>query len=74
MEIEAIRELQAYGYLVMIVGLTIGLYAYIHHLYKTQREGKRDYEKYSNLALDDDLSSSPIEEFTKNEKNEEGAK
>ncbi len=72
MEIETIRELQAYGYLLMIVLLTIGLYAYIHHLYKTQKEGRRDYEKYSNLALDDDISSTPVEKYTK-EKNEEGA-
>ncbi len=68
---EAIRELQAYGYLLMIVLLTIGLYAYIHHLYKTQKSGERDYEKYSNLALDDDISSSPVEEHTKEKK--EGA-
>lgn len=73
MEIENIRELQAYGYLLMIVLLTIGLYAYIHHLYKTQKEGKRDYEKYSNLALHDEIDSTPVEEHTKNEKNEEGA-
>ncbi len=73
MEIETIRELQAYGYILMIILLTVGLYAYIHHLYKTQREGKRDYEKYSNLALDDSLDSSPIEQYTKKEKNEEGA-
>jgi len=68
---EAIRELQAYGYLLMVVLLTIGLYAYIHHLYKTQRSGERDYEKYSNLALDDDITSSPVEEHTKDKK--EGA-
>lgn len=68
---EAIRELQAYGYLLMVVFLTIGLYAYIHHLYKTQRSGERDYEKYSNLALDDDITSSPVEEHTKDKK--EGA-
>ncbi len=72
MEIETIRELQAYGYLLMIVLLTIGLYAYIYHLYKTQKEGRRDYEKYAKLALDDDISSTPIERHTK-EKNEEGA-
>ena len=56
----------------MIVFLTIGLYAYIHHLYKTQKEGKRDYEKYSNLALKDDIDSTPVEKYSK-EKNEEGA-
>jgi cytochrome c oxidase cbb3-type subunit 4 len=71
LEIEKIRELQAYGYLVLVVFLTIVLYAYIHHLYKTQKSGEKDYEKYSNLALNDDISSSPVEEYTKEKK--EGA-
>ena len=73
MELETIRELQAYGYILMIVLLTVGLYAYIYHLYKTQKDGKKDYEKYSSLALDDSIDSTPVEEYTKNEKNEEGA-
>lgn len=71
MEIETIRELQAYGYILMIVLLAVGLYAYIYHLYKTQKEGKRDYEKYSNLALHDEIDSTPVEKHIK--KNEEGA-
>ena len=70
MEIEQIRELQAYGYLFMIVFLTIGLYAYIHHLYKTQKSGERDYEKYSDLALKDDITSAPVEKHIKDEKKE----
>jgi len=70
LEIEHIRELQAYGYIGLVIFLTIVLYAYIHHLYKTQRSGERDYEKYSNLALHDDIDSTPVEEYTKDEKKE----
>ncbi len=70
MEIEQIRALQAYGYVIAVVLLTIGLYAYIHHLYKTQRSGKKDYEKYADLALNDSIDSAPLEEYRKDEKKE----
>ncbi len=59
---ELIRSLQGWGYVAMIFGLTIGFYAYIYHLYKSQRDGTKDYEKYSNMALNDDLSDSLVEE------------
>ncbi|WP_267524088.1 cytochrome c oxidase, cbb3-type, CcoQ subunit [Campylobacter sp. MG1] len=52
---------QGHAYFFLIVFLTVGLYMYIVHLYKTQREGKRDYEKYAKLALDDDIDSSLLE-------------
>ncbi len=64
------REIQAYAYVFMVVFLAIGLYAYIYHLYKTQRSGERDYEKYSDLALKDDITSTPVEEHIKDEKKE----
>ena len=32
-----IAELQAYGYLAVVVFLTVGLYAYIYHLYKNRK-------------------------------------
>lgn len=54
-------EYQGHAYFFLIAFLTIVLYAYIVHLYKTQRSGKRDYEKYANLALDDDIDSSLLE-------------
>jgi len=66
------RELQAYGYILLVIFLTIGLYAYIHHLYKTEKDGRRDYEKYSDLALNDSIDSTPVEKHTK-DKNKEGA-
>ncbi len=59
---ELIRSLQGWGYIAMIFGLTIGFYSYIYHLYKSQRDGTKDYEKYSNMALNDDLSDTLVEE------------
>ncbi|MCI6218219.1 MAG: cytochrome c oxidase, cbb3-type, CcoQ subunit [Helicobacter sp.] len=37
------------------------LYGYIYHLYSAQRTGKRDYEKYADLALKDALDDALIE-------------
>ncbi|MFK5881374.1 MAG: cytochrome c oxidase, cbb3-type, CcoQ subunit [Sulfurospirillum sp.] len=59
---ELIRNLQGWGYVSMIFILTIGLYAYIYHLYKSQKDGVKDYEKYSNMALSDDIEDSLVEE------------
>ncbi len=70
---EFIRNLQGWGYVSMIFVITIGLYAYIYHLYKSQRDGIRDYEKYSNMALDDELNDIPVEDLypRKNKKDNE---
>jgi cytochrome c oxidase cbb3-type subunit 4 len=56
-----IAELQAYGYLVAVVSMTIALYAYIYHLYKNRKDvDGHDYEEYSNLALHDDIVDTPV--------------
>ncbi len=60
---EFIRNLQGWGYVSMIFIITIGLYAYIYHLYKSQKDGTRDYEKYSNMALNDELNDDPVEDL-----------
>jgi len=56
-----IAELQSYGFLAVTIFLTVILYAYIYHLYKNRKDADgHDYEEYSNLALNDDLSDTPI--------------
>jgi len=37
------------------------LYGYIIHLYRSEKKGERDYERYGNIALDDEVTSTPIE-------------
>lgn len=61
MEISTIRELQAYGFIIFIIVLCFILYGYLYHLYKNQRSGKKDYEKYSNLALDDEINDKVVD-------------
>ena len=49
MSIETMREL---------------LYSYWFHLKRSEKTGRRDYEKYSNLALNDDLKDNVLESLT----------
>ena len=60
---ETIRELQAYGYAFASVFFAIILYAYIYHLYTSKKKSGKDYEKYSKMALNDNLEDSPIEKI-----------
>jgi len=63
-----IATLQAYGYFVLTVGLTVILYAYIYHLYKNRKDADgHDYEEYSNIALNDDIVDTPVNAVSKTE-------
>ena len=66
-----LREIQGYLYFFFIIFLTIILYGYIVHLYRSEKKGKRDYEKYSKLALDDEPTSSPLEPIEDNKQKEQ---
>jgi cytochrome c oxidase cbb3-type subunit 4 len=56
-----IRDLQGYANFFMTIFLVIVLYGYIIHLYRSEKKGEKDYEKYGNIALDDEVDSTPIE-------------
>ena len=56
-----IRELQGYASFFMTILLVFVLYGYIIHLYRSEKKGEKDYEKYGNIALDDEIDSTPIE-------------
>ena len=57
-----ISEIQGYASFFMTVFLVIMLYGYIIHLYRSEKRGERDYEKYGNIALDDEITSKPVED------------
>ena len=59
-----IRNLQGYASFFMTILLVIMLYGYIVHLYRSEKKGERDYEKYGNIALDDEVTSTPVEDKT----------
>ncbi|MDH5464472.1 MAG: cytochrome c oxidase, cbb3-type, CcoQ subunit [Thiovulaceae bacterium] len=65
------EEFAAFGYFFLTAFMVIILYGYIYHLYSSDRKGRRKYEKYSNMALDDEITSEPVEKYEKKEKKEE---
>ena len=62
-----IAEIQAYAYFFFTGFLVLVLYAYIYHLYSSEKKGTRDYEKYGNIALNDEITDKPVEEVSKKE-------
>jgi cytochrome c oxidase cbb3-type subunit 4 len=61
MDYETLVVIQEYTYVIFPGILAIVLYSYIYHLYKSEKDGTRDYEKYGKIALDDEIDSQPIE-------------
>lgn len=61
MIIDAIVEFRGYIYFIVSILLVVFLYSYIYYMYKSQRMGVKDYEKYARLALDDNILDKPIE-------------
>ncbi|TKX32885.1 cytochrome c oxidase, cbb3-type, CcoQ subunit [Campylobacter aviculae] len=52
---------QGYGFFFLVMFLSIVLYTYWYHLYKVEKNGERNYEKYASLALSDDINDSVLE-------------
>ncbi len=64
-----IAQLQAYGYFALTLFLVVVLYGYIYHLYTKKKDVDGvDYEKYSNMALRDDISDTPVSAKSHDEK------
>ena len=61
----SLTEMQGYAYFFLTVFLVVILYGYILHLYRSEKKGIRDYEKYGKMALNDELSDIPVEENPK---------
>ncbi len=46
-----IEQYRIYAYLIGAGFVTIIFYAYIIYLYRSEKKGERDYEKYGRLAI-----------------------
>jgi cytochrome c oxidase cbb3-type subunit IV len=66
-----IGQIQAYAYFGFTAFLVLVLYGYIYHLYSSEKKGTRDYEKYANIALDDEITDKPVESVLKETKKQE---
>ncbi|RDU69981.1 cytochrome c oxidase, cbb3-type, CcoQ subunit [Helicobacter cholecystus] len=61
MDLSIILALQKIAYLVVTLLLCVFLYSYIFKMFRDEKKGVRDYERYSRLALDDGLNDEIIE-------------
>lgn len=52
---------QGYGFFSLVVFLVVVLYTYWFHLYRSEKRGERNYEKYADLALNDELDDRILE-------------
>ncbi len=58
---ETLFTIAGYGKFFITLFIFTIFYSYAYSIYKRQRTGERDFEKYSNLVLDDSLDSTPLE-------------
>jgi cytochrome c oxidase cbb3-type subunit 4 len=57
-----IQNIQGYGMFFLTIFLTAILYWYIIYLYRSEKKGERDFEKYGRIALDDSIGTPPVED------------
>ena len=57
-----VEKWRVIAYIVTSGILVVMLYGYILYLYRNEKLGKRDYEKYGKLALDDEIDSPVVED------------
>jgi cytochrome c oxidase cbb3-type subunit 4 len=61
MDQETLMTIAGYGKFFILLFVFILFYGYAFSIYKRQRSGERDYEKYSDLVLNDSLDATPLE-------------
>ena len=60
-----IQQLRVYLYLIGAGVVAVIFYYYIIYLYRSEKKGEKDFEKYGKLALDDELDSEILEKNPK---------
>ena len=68
MEHETLMTIQGYAKFILLTIVFIVFYSYAYSIYKRDKKGERDFESYSNLVLDDDIESEPLEKRTDKKK------
>jgi cytochrome c oxidase cbb3-type subunit 4 len=72
MEYETLVTIQGYVKFGLLVVTFVVFYSYAYSIYKRDKTGERDFEKYSNLVLDDGIDSKPLETREKKDNNKKG--
>jgi cytochrome c oxidase cbb3-type subunit 4 len=70
MEYETLMTIQGYAKFALVTIVFIIFYSYAYSIYKRQKTGERDFEKYSKLVLDDNIESKPLEKREKDDEDE----
>jgi len=65
---ETALMIAGYGKFFLILFIFIVFYSYAFSIYRRQKTGERDFEKYSQLVLDDSLDSPPLEKRERKKK------
>ena len=65
MDQETLMTIAGYGKFFITLFIFIVFYSYAYSIYKREKTGERNFEKYSNLVLDDSLDSTPLEKREK---------
>jgi len=68
---ETLLTIQGYAKIALLFIVFIVFYGYAYSIYKRDKKGERDFEKYSNLVLDDSIEAKPLED-RKKENNKKG--
>jgi len=63
-----ITDIQGYAMFFMTILFVAVLYWYIFYLYRAEKKGERDFEKYGRIALDDRIDAPPVEEKVASER------
>jgi cytochrome c oxidase cbb3-type subunit 4 len=58
---ETLLTIQGYGKFFITLFIFIVFYSYAYSIYKRQKTGERDFEKYSDLVHNDSIDSKPLE-------------
>ena len=66
MDYETLVNLQGYVKFFLILIVFVLFYSYAFSIYRRDKKGERDFEKYSKLVHDDSSVSSPLEEREQN--------
>lgn len=61
MDYETLITIQGYVKIFLIIITFIIFYSWVYSMYKNEKNGKKDYEKYSTLVLDDKIDSKVLE-------------
>jgi len=62
MDQETLMTIAGYGKFLALLIAFVVFYSYAYSIYKRQKTGERDFEKYSNLVHDDSFDTTPLEQ------------